>query len=174
MLTIPSEECAYVHDLVRGPPTDPSPGRLWIQALVRLLLVAPAPADATGFTDTRGLPDPQGNTVYAIACTDAAHGWTVGGSGFVLRTLDGGVDGELQHGPLAVAPDLYDLVVTPSGALLACGTGNGIYRSIDVGMTWSSPRTSRPPACGTWRSGRTVPSRPPERTAWYSIPATTD
>ncbi len=120
--------------------------RVWFQAFTVMLLTVPAVVRATDYTYSWGHPRPQGNTVFAIAFADAAHGWAVGGSGFVLRTLDGGEHWDLQHGPRAIASDLFDLVVTPSGALLACGTGDGLYRSTDGGVTWTSP--PHPPAAG--------------------------
>lgn len=119
--------------------------------LVTALLAPPLPgphgmppAAAAEFAYQWAHPRPQGNPVNAIAFADQQHGWGVGASGFVLRTADAGVSWQLQQGPLAVAPDLYDLVVTPGGALLACGSGQGLYRStdggahrtVDGGATW--------------------------------------
>lgn len=100
-------------------------------------LSVPVPASPEPFAYAWGHPRPQGNTIFALAFATATDGWAVGGSGFVLRTTDGGVSWTLQHGIGEVAPDLWDLLVTPGGALLACGTGDGITRSTDDGATWT-------------------------------------
>ena len=121
----------------RGRETDR--GQTAVLALAVLLAAPPAPAAPAAFTYSWGHPSPQGNTVFAIAFADDANGWAVGGSGFVLRTTDGGVQWSLQHGPEVIAPDLYDLVVTPAGTLVACGDDAALYRSTDEGATWDSP-----------------------------------
>jgi photosystem II stability/assembly factor-like uncharacterized protein len=109
-----------------------------------VVCLAAAAVPATDFTYSWGHPQPQGNTVFGLAFASAQEGWAVGGSGFVLHTVDGGEHWNLQHGPLAVAPDLYDVVVTPAGTLVAGGTGAGIYRSSDGGQNWEAP--AHPPA----------------------------
>lgn len=90
-------------------------------------------------------PQPQGNAVYGFAFADARTGWAVAGGGGILRTGDGGEHWELLHQPLAVAPDLHDIVVTATGTLVACGAGRGIYRSTDGGTSWQ-PALADPPS----------------------------
>lgn len=106
--------------------------------LAAAALSVPVAVPAEPFAYAWGHPRPQGNTVFAMAFATATDGWAVGASGFVVRTTDGGVSWSLQHGIGEVAPDLWDLLITPGGALLACGAGAGIYRSTDDGATWTA------------------------------------
>lgn len=115
---------------------------LVLAAAAVTLLVLPARGDE--FTFAWGHPSPQGNPVHGLAFASSLEGWAVGGSGFVLHTVDGGAQWSLQHGPLAVSPDLYDILLTSAGTLIACGAGEGLYRSVDGGATWSAP--PHPPA----------------------------
>lgn len=101
-------------------------------------------AHATDYRYQWGHPSPQGNTVFGMAFASATEGWAVCGGGSVLHTTDAGVSWSLQQGLLAVAPDLYDIVVTPSGTLIACGAGDALFRSVDGGAHWSKP--AHPPA----------------------------
>ncbi|HOX24330.1 MAG TPA: FlgD immunoglobulin-like domain containing protein [Candidatus Krumholzibacteria bacterium] len=118
--------------------------------LASIVLVLPAAA----FEYAWGHPRPQGNAVFGLAFATALEGWAVGGGGFILHTTDGGEQWTLQHGPLAVAPNLYDVVITPAGTLLACGDGAGIYRSTDGGANWSPVAN---PAPGELRDLALVP-----------------
>ena len=118
--------------------------RATVVAIFAVFALSTNPVAATDFEYSWGHPSPQGNTVFGLAFANAEVGWAVGGSGFVLQTQDGGVHWTQQHGPLEVAPDLYDILATPSGALLACGTGGALFRSVDGGATWSVP--PHPPA----------------------------
>jgi len=111
---------------------------LLILALLALALLARA-ASADPFTYEWGHPSPQGNTIFGIAFADDMNGWAVAGGGCVLRTGDGGEHWELLHGPLDIAPALHDVIVSPAGTLLACGSGDGLYRSTDGGATWDAP-----------------------------------
>lgn len=112
--------------------------RSFLFAAIASLLSASAPR-ATSFQYDWGHPRPQGNTVYGLAFADAANGWAVGGSGFILRTTNGGEVWDLVHRPFEIAPDLYDVAVLPSGTVLACGAAPGLYRSSDGGATWTTP-----------------------------------
>lgn len=101
-----------------------------------------AVASATDFTYTWGHPQPQGNPVFGIVFATETEGWAVAGGGCVLHTTDGGQHWTLQHGLVDVADDLIDVVVTPAGTLIACG--DGLRRSTDGGVTWTTP--AYPPA----------------------------
>jgi photosystem II stability/assembly factor-like uncharacterized protein len=94
---------------------------------------------AADFTYAWGHPQPQGNPVFGIAFASAQEGWAVGGGGFVLQTVDGGESWAQLQGPLQIAPELYDVLVTDAGTLIACGTGAGLFRSTDGGHTWDTP-----------------------------------
>ncbi len=108
-----------------------------ILALVATLAVAvAAPAGAVDLQYSWGHPSPQGNAVFGLAFADAQNGWAVCGGGTILRTTDAGEHWQEQHGLLSVATDLYDIVVTPAGTLVA--VGDGIHRSTDGGATWSA------------------------------------
>jgi len=106
---------------------------------IGLCLLSPAVVGATGLSYSWGHPQPQGNTIFGMTFASADEGWAVGGSGFILHTTDGGEHWDLQHGPLAVAPDLSDIVWTPAGTLIASGAGEAIFRSTDLGASWNSP-----------------------------------
>ncbi len=102
-----------------------------------------APAHAQPTLDyVWGHPGPQGNTVYGFAFADAGHGWAVCGGGTVLATSDGGATWS-QRAVVTGRPHLYDVVRLPAGALVAAGTGAGLYVSDDGGATWA-PKS--PPA----------------------------
>jgi len=109
---------------------------------------------ALAFQYSWGHPKPQGNPIFGLAFATALEGWAVGGGGFVLHTTDGAEHWTLQQEPLAVAPNLYDVVITPAGALLACGDGARLLRSTDGGASWTPIAN---PAAGELRDLALVP-----------------
>ena len=62
--------------------------------LLVLLGVSPAMAWASSSTGDGGWfwqnPQPQGNDLTAVSCTDASHAWAVGGGGAIVVTSNGG------------------------------------------------------------------------------------
>jgi photosystem II stability/assembly factor-like uncharacterized protein len=114
---------------------------LFLQRFVILALVLTAgiiskPSSATGFTYRWGHPSPQGNSVYGIAFKDSSTGWAVTGCGSIMQTADGGESWELIYGPDSLCSDLYDILVTEQGTLIASGNQGRILRSSDEGGSW--------------------------------------
>ena len=105
-------------------------------AAVLFALALVTAAGAVELTYAWGHPSPQGNSVFGLAFTDDQHGWAVCGGGTILVTSDAGEHWQIQHGLREVADDLFDIVVTPAGSLVAVGAG--IYRSTDGGATWDA------------------------------------
>jgi len=68
---------------------------------------------------------------------DAAQGWAVTGCGSIMKTTDGGLSWEVISGPDSTCNDLYDIVITSQGSLIASGAGGRIIRSTDQGESWS-------------------------------------
>ncbi len=75
-----------------------------------------------------------------ILFLDNNTGFVVGGERFtnsvILTTHDGGYTWQKTSYPLA-DKGLYDLVLSPSGALYACGFDGKLLRSYDNGNTWA-------------------------------------
>jgi photosystem II stability/assembly factor-like uncharacterized protein len=94
------------------------------------------PAKASGFTYHWGHPSPQGNIVYNMVFADEATGWAVTGCGLILKTINGGESWELTREPDSLCSDLFDILITSQGTLLASGDHGMIIRSTDEGLNW--------------------------------------
>ena len=103
-------------------------------AVVGLVVVMAAPVGAGDLSYAWGQPSPQGNAIFGLAFADAQNGWAVCGGGGILGTTDAGEHWRELYGMGEVASDLYDIVVTPEGTLVAVGAG--IRRSTDGGGHW--------------------------------------
>jgi len=82
------------------------------------------------------LPLPQGNELRGLAFADLQNGYAVGPAGALVRTTDGGASWFGASDFTEFSKDLNDVIVLPSGALLAVGEAPGIFRSDDQGATW--------------------------------------
>ncbi len=74
-----------------------------------------------------------------ILFIDSSNGFIAGGERFadavILATHDGGYTWQKMSFPVA-GKGLYDMVVSPSGAICACGFDGKFLRSYDQGNTW--------------------------------------
>ncbi len=109
--------------------------RFAILALV-LGLVA-APATAVDFSFQWAQPLPASNPIRGCSFGDAQHGLTVGDSGTILRTSDGGDTWNLVPDSWNVLPDLHDVLMLDGATAVAVGAGDRLYRSADGGRTWT-------------------------------------
>lgn len=107
-------------------------------AAALLFALLPTSGSATsGIAALRWLnPNPQGNSIEALAFESSLVGYAVGVRGTTLRTTDGGASWTDLSDPIGFFADLRDLEVLAPGTLLAIGTGAGIYRSTNAGESW--------------------------------------
>lgn len=90
-----------------------------------------------GFTYHWGHPSPQGNSVYGVVFKDDLKGWAVTGCGNIMETDDNGQSWQLKYETDSLCHDLYDIVMTSTGAIIASGDHGRIIRSTDEGESWS-------------------------------------
>ncbi|MEZ4649473.1 MAG: T9SS type A sorting domain-containing protein [Candidatus Eisenbacteria bacterium] len=109
-----------------------------LPVLVTLAITLSAAQDASAALQfSWGNPTPQGNPIRALVMEDDLVGTAVGDFGTTLRTTDGGVTWTDLTDLEAFLPDLEDVILDGSGALLAVGDAPGIFRSTDGGATWT-------------------------------------
>ena len=117
-----------------------SPTALAIVCIVCVLALVglhPIPVRAAlEFDFTWGNPQPQGNSLNALAFENASTGYAVGGKGATLRTANGGQAWSVETRFPAFQTTLRDVIVLAPGQLLAAGQSPGLYRSTDSGATW--------------------------------------
>jgi photosystem II stability/assembly factor-like uncharacterized protein len=108
-------------------------------ALFPLLLVAiVAPLRAQDITQGRWTPlvvFPQNLSLLDFDMLDANRGIAVGANGAVRRTIDGGVNWDLNR--IKTNDTLRSVAYTESPRAIAVGDNGAIYRSDDDGATWT-------------------------------------
>ena len=104
--------------------------------ILYLLFISDNSAQASGYTYHWGHPSPQGNTVYNMAFENELTGWAVTGCGLILKTVNGGESWEISRNTDSVCTDLYDIVISSQGTIIASGDGGTILRSSNGGINW--------------------------------------
>lgn len=109
-----------------------------VAALI-VVLAAPATAQAAAAwtAQTGGL----GYDLRDVSFVSATHGWAVGGSGTILRTVDGGATWQTQSS--GTSQRLNDVHFVDASNGWAVGDGGVILRTSNGGVTWT------PQASGT-------------------------
>ena len=83
---------------------------------------------------------PDGQGLFAVSFPDAQDGWAVGWDGTILHTTDGGATWQLQSAQLYAYDDVAQarFFDAQHGWLLAAYLGgNGLFQTIDGGVTWA-------------------------------------
>jgi photosystem II stability/assembly factor-like uncharacterized protein len=110
--------------------------RLILVIVLYFLVLSHENLMASGYTYHWGHPSPQGNTVYNMAFENELTGWAVTGCGLILKTENGGESWEISRNTDSVCIDLYDIVISSQGTLIASGDGGTILRSSNGGINW--------------------------------------
>lgn len=118
-------------------------GVAFVAAAVLVLLALPALATAPVSTGDGAwvwqTPQPEGNTLYAVACPDGLHAWTVGGAGTLLKSTNGGRTWALGHSGVGVT--LYGVTFADATHGWACGARGVVIATTNGGRTWNRART---------------------------------
>jgi predicted CXXCH cytochrome family protein len=129
---------------------------VFVLSLVTLLVLA-VPASAylsTGPTSDRSWfwqdPLPQGNDLRAQSWTDADHGWSVGVTGTLLKTADGGHTWTAQDPQ--TTRDLTGVSFVNRNIGWVVGVSGTVLRTNDGGSTWIAQNAPTIPAARNFRS----------------------
>jgi len=82
---------------------------------------------------------PNATKAWGVDFVDALHGWVVGGSGRILKTVDGGATWTAQTS--GTSKDLLELSFADANNGWAAGQMAGILHTSDGGATWTRQAT---------------------------------